>query len=161
VAVTPSIFTGAIMDKRTKEGKLAAIGKEYLDKHVMGISRHEEMLIETMATMIVASSVKKTPKTVSSSAITGKFLDTIRDQCPEGILWEPFNKSWYGRLGAVLKQLPDVTLDDARLVAQWINAGRFWIGNPSFSAVIPQIGSIIAEARRAFEGDDNTDGRYK
>jgi hypothetical protein len=102
----------------------------------------EERLLGAIAAMIAAGTAPKRRKGLDESklAVSPKFLfEQVRDQAGDRVVCAPVDGGWFGRLGGVLKRMPDFGPADVQLLVEWLNAG----GQASWPRGVPNFGDLV------------------
>lgn len=112
-----------------------------------------EATVAAVAAMLAEAGRKGKPAAADEPrlAVSPRALfQAVVERCPDKVLCDPVDGRWFGRLGGVLKQLPDFEQADVERLCAWLAAGgcRTWpTGVPTFGHLITQLDKWVAFAR--------------
>lgn len=141
------------MNARAKRIRAAASGRS-------GTGTLSDVDLDLIAAMLEAATAKPVKAKVAPAdklpVSPVAIFEAIR--ATEKVLCEPVDNRWFGRLGAVLKQIK-VEQVDLDLLCEWLQHGGidWWTVPATFDHAIANLGKWLAASRKA-ASESNTHG---
>ena len=113
----------------------------------------QEKLLKAIAAMMAEAtkkpSTRKKPTEGPKLAVTPKELyEACLERVPHIIACEPYDKSWFGRLGKKLQQTNGLRADDLEKFVSWVESGGLeFFSDCTFAHVIKHWDVWIVKAR--------------
>lgn len=147
--VSPPLFLGVQVDKRTRAYKIYTSAIDVLGRETM--STEHGYMLRAMAIMIdYATKPKKKPKRENSECPVSpqRVYRILDDECGERLALGAASGSDFARLARALNDISGISIPRIQTLAAWINSGAlsFWQSPPALGHVIKHLSNWLSQA---------------